>query len=289
MSERNVPLVLSRAEAGMEASPVDSGGKYYEHPGLPGKLLRWNNGIDHGDKTIPVFKSLLEELRDRYHIPVVQTDFVVSDSEQPASADVVIVSDKIDDAVPLERLQDPSEMPEEVVDEFDLLTQRIIAHLRDVYEQGGAFCTELYQYRQYVYSPSRPRGQRLILVDIEPIGFYYEPPNGGRIPGYGSIVLLESIADISNDLLVLEHQTHRELAAASEIIDLVSTIQNNGIASLEEAKQRIVAAIEQSDPGLLDPIRGTAACDYEDSLFADDFWFDTAESVDRALEKKRYI
>ncbi len=298
MNERKIPSVLTDAADALRVSNVDIHGKYYEHPSFPDKLIRWENYSYEDFRVIPTLKTLIQTLQETYHIPIVEPDFIISDrpiSEQaralglkPSTVDIITVSEKVADAVPVKALLEQDVAPE-VVHECDLLSQRMIAHLRNAYEQGGVYCSEFCHYSQYVYTPSASKGQRLVLVDVEPLGLMVEPSSYERIPGFVPVTMLDLLADMTHDIISLEEKSGIVLSAAIEMIDFVESIDHWGMSAIQEAKLRILAALETGDSKYLDAFMSMEGGFLnEDSILFGAVQYDTSEGIDRALENGRF-
>lgn len=291
MSNPDLPSFLAGAgEGDITPYPIRSASRFYEHVDAPDKLLRLDGHNYDMHKIFPYFAHYLEDLETIYGIPTVHPKFVVGAEPlapsaqalglKPNNIDVLTVVDRVD-GVPAEQVLEQETLDPSVVNEFDLLSQRMVAQLRDVYERGGFHCQDIYRYDQFVYDDSAAPGQQLVLVDVAPVGFAFHYPPDKRLAGSIPIMIAEVVSDMAEDVIKLEKKAGRELNAGSEIIDFVESIDSSGFHSMEETKLRIVRALEEQDTRLLEPIQNVE----EGGVLSEDYRFDSSDYVDHVLEK----
>lgn len=242
---------------------------------------------------MPLFKELLQKMDDVYDIPNVNPEFVITADPTSSLAgvrrgtpniEVIAVVDFVTDGQATHELLETAQLDESVADEFDVLSQKLVKHLRDTHTRGGLYCQEFYRYGQYVYSDMAPRHRKLILVDVEPIGFRIIPKPFERMSGSIPIDIIEAAAEIARDLIDLQSKTGIRLTAFNDLAAFVGSVENNGFPSMEEAKQRIFVALQQRTTEYLDVFDVA-----DDDLFSDVRKFNSSEYVHAALAEGRYL
>jgi hypothetical protein len=234
--------------------------RFYEHPSVDSKVVRWNEIDEASTAELTYITTLLKELEEKYHIPTVHSQYVVTGEEKSAGAKhfntpenktLMIVSDRITDAVSADTMLQAASN-KSVANEFDTLSTNMLRHLSDVSKDGGLFLGEFYHYDQFVYSPGASEGQRLILTDTEPIGARVLPPKHDRISGSTPVDLLPPLAGICLDILALEAVTGYDSMARSKLLEVVEKIDSYHSNEIQVAKLSIVRALDRADPSSLD-------------------------------------
>lgn len=287
MEKRKLPSTLTHLEGKLTQFDVEHKNKFYEHQDMPGKLIRLDKEAYETHKFLPYFKVFLKNIEEQFHIPTVHPEYAVTADVlpplarqlgmKPSNIDVVTVMDKIEGMPALEVLKQ-DEVPAEVVSEFDLLSQRMIEQLRHVYENGGFHCQEIYRYEQFMYSPAAKEGERLILVDVEPIGFYFHYPQSERAADAIPVEIIETVATITEDIVELEKKIGHKLAAHSAVVDFIASVDSNGFDSMEEAKRRILQALELQAIQPLEAFMGL-----DDGVFSKDWKHNSSIAVEWLL------
>lgn len=184
------------------------------HPDDPTKLVRFNKGFVAGREQlhdeVAGTQRVLEGL-SRYGIPHVNPVYM---SEETAyrwePADLIIVVDRLDNVRPYSEILGGENIPLEVVQEVDQLLCRLLGYVGEVLQQGGYIDTEMIRLDQFAYDASRPVGQKMILVDVEPIG------SGPVDPAK------ESIREgISEDVYPAGYPTKGAQTTARMIVDII--------------------------------------------------------------------
>jgi hypothetical protein len=151
--------------------------RYFTLAGQPDKLFRAYDADTEGLLKARYMNSLVTELEATWGIPTVHPHFVVTGEPQPEHVkelgwdpEMVVISmaDRIADAISVEQALVGARDDAEVTAEFEALDDKLLAYVTNLFEKGGLFLGELIHYHQFVYSPGASKGNRLILVDVEP-------------------------------------------------------------------------------------------------------------------------
>jgi len=301
MSIDKIPAAINKSDTAYEALPGKRDVLF--HPQDSTKLVRWSEHLYEEKDIVYPFKDHLDHLEKIYGIPNVHPQFVTSANSLPSAArsiglkpdiDIIAIVDRIEDGVTLEELIKVRALDEQKVQEYDLLAQRLIAHLQDIYENGGLFCTEFYHFHQYLYSDAAPAGKKLILVDIEPLGFKALPEPASRLEGGIPLDLVRVLVNLAQEVNELEHYTGMKLAATSELITLLELIESEGVSNIEEAKQRALETLDAHDTDIVEYFHKfgeTIKENREEGDDEDDLLLDTASlyQIDQCVPVKTYL
>lgn len=265
MSIDRIPAAINKADVTYESLTETDG--IYIHPEDSSKIVRWSEHVYDDLNNVYPLKDHLEHLERVYGIPNVHPQFALSENPLPSIArstavqpesHIVAVVDNIKDGATLENLIQTDTLNQEKIQEYDFLAQRLIAHLRDTYINGGLFCTEFYHYNQYLYSDSAPAGKKLILADIEPIGFNILPEPASRLSGGVPLQLIRAVVNFTKEVAELEHYTGTKLAASSELIELLELIESEGLSVIEEARLNALQLLDAHELDVIDYFRQSA-------------------------------
>jgi len=245
-------------------------GKFYTHEDFPDKVVRIERDLPEDDVyRVPYAKQLLDDLEHRYSIPTVHTQFIIAGKGMPehlkntdmpksiyARYDLVQVSDRIGNHVSVDDALEEARENAVVANEFDLLSSKILRHLEIVLDRGGVLASEYYHYHQYVFSLSANEGERLVLVDTEPIHIFALGEPHSRMPGSVPTGLLTILASCAQDIIRLEKRTGRPSKSRGQVLNMLAKIDSEGHEEVEVLKFAIVKAFDEGDSELLDIVHG---------------------------------
>lgn len=244
MSERIPPHALKPGLEHIEGFKAP----FYHYPDLPDKIVRWEEDTLGAEEYLPYVYDLLFDLEDRYGIPTVHTQFAIV-GKNGLDVTVAQISDKITDAVPVKRVLDQASHPS-MEYELDDLSCRQLQHIGDVVRYGGVYIAEYYPYHQYVYSPSKKPGKRLILVDTDPLAVTVEPIPGERMPGAAPVEIISLLLSMTADIISLEKRTGHKSTAGQKLRALTYEIDSGNQRIVEQALLAIRTSLDNLDETL---------------------------------------
>jgi hypothetical protein len=197
-----------------------------EHPDDSSKLVRTTDGLycnqeDMGEH-VRITQQVLQGLKD-HGINHVNPSYIDESSEQ-GKPYLLIVVDKLKDFEPYSKLIDRGDLTSEQAHEADLALNHMFSFLEQAMSENGYIDTEMMHLEQFVYDPSQLKGQKIVLVDVEPIGGEkVDMKEDSMEHGYPSSLAI-TVAKLAADAINLARKTgyHVEsLQKAAEIIDLL--------------------------------------------------------------------
>ncbi len=221
---------------------------FYHYPDMPDKIVRWEEDTIGVEETLPYVRDLLSDLEDNYGIPTVHTQFAIV-GKNGRDITVAQISDKITDAAPVKSVLDQASHPS-MEYELDDLSCRQLQHIGDILRYGGVYTAEYYPYHQYVYSPSKKPGKRLILVDTDPLAITVEPIPIERTAGAAPVGIVSMLLSITEDVISLEKITGRRSRAGRKLRELVDEIDSGNQRIVEQALLAIRTSLDNLDETL---------------------------------------
>lgn len=162
---------------GLEPAPYDwARPNFYVHPDHPGLLIRHHQEASSGfdlEQDGYVFywhaavREGLQQLDQVHGIPNAGFDVLT------VPPDVYIVTHIIADGVNLETLAINGMVNADAAEEIDKAYCGLVDYTNNLIENGGYYIYDTIDPSQMVYSPSAPKGRRVILVDTNADGPNY--------------------------------------------------------------------------------------------------------------------
>ena len=196
-----------------------------EHPDDPSKLIRTTDEglyLDQRDmdEQVRMTQQVLHDLKN-HGINHVNPSYIDETSEG-GEPYLLIVVDKLKDFEPYSKLIGSGNLTPEEIHEADLALSHMFDFLGQAMDENGHIDIEMMRLGQFVYDPSQPEGQKMVLVDVEPVGGReIDMAEDSMMRGYPS-ALATATAKLAADTVNLASKTGASvdsLQKAAEIIE----------------------------------------------------------------------
>lgn len=196
-----------------------------EHPDDPSKLIRTTDEglyVDQYDmdEQVRITQQVLHDLKS-HGINHVNPSYIDETSEDGEPC-LLIVVDKLKDFEPYSKLIGSGNLTPEQIHEADLALGHMFDFLGQAMNENGHIDIEMMRLGQFVYDPSQPEGQKMVLVDVEPVGGReIDMAEDSMMRGYPS-ALATATAKLVADTVNLANKTGASVGSlqkAAEIIE----------------------------------------------------------------------
>lgn len=232
---------------------------FYIHPDYPDILVRHTIAI--GEKYVAgmaidnqVATETAKTLWENHGIPCLTTELLVDPTPRDNSGprhnhyDTFHIADIIHDGIDLERLVQRGQFTSEVFAEADRVYCGLIDWIQTLMFEGGFFMDDITGLSQFIYSPSRPEGQRVVLVDTVTDGFKYVAPADGPNAVANIAKLMDYLVFNVAESLIEMRAAGRSGAAIERMYEFLATIPQAS-PEIVRAVEVIKWHLEQGRPG----------------------------------------
>lgn len=203
-----------------------------EHPDDPTKLVRTtNSGLFQDkfemDKDVKIIQHILQKLEEQ-GINHVNPSYIdeTSESGQPY---LLIVVDRLHDATDYSKLIENGNLTDDQREEADYALGHMYGFLKQAVEDEDYVDEEMLRLDQFVYDQSQPKGKRMVLVDVEPIGGT-EINMSQDSMDHGYPTALASITtQLVADTVELAKKTGATLESTQSAIEVIKMLPGNSV------------------------------------------------------------
>lgn len=196
-----------------------------EHPDDPSKLIRTTDEglyVDQHDmdEQVRITQQVLHDLKS-HGINHVNPSYI-NETQDGGEPCLLIVVDKLKDFEPYSKLIGNGNLTSDQIHEADLALGSMFDFLGRMMDEDGYIDIEMMRLGQFVYDPSQPEGQKMVLVDVEPVGGRkVDMAEDSMEEGYPSS-LATAVAKLTADTVNLANKTGADIDSirkATEIIE----------------------------------------------------------------------
>lgn len=258
--------------------PQPQGRNFLIHPDDPSKLIRFNSAFaaDESElnERVAGTQRVIADL-SRYGIPHVNPIYINGGGGHEGP-DLIIVVDRLDNAHSYDQIVSGNNLNSQIAGEVDLTLCRMLEHVGTVVQQGGFVDTEMMRLDQFAYDSSRPTGQKMVLVDVEPLGAGEVEPlaesiqEGEYYPGGYPTDATQTTARLIVDMIELAQKIDYPFKSFQVAADIVGLLPGNS-PQTNTAKELLLTALDNRE--VSQEIFNLAICekiDYTDWLYGDD-------------------
>lgn len=239
--------------------PLKLGGrrnKFFRHPAYPGKIIR--HAREHNHPAEAAFHDRYQQrelaaLKDDYGISHLSYELItkpVMGREPPL--DVFAVVDYVADGVGFDEIMKGANVEvadrEEMAEEIDFVAARLLDYIRDKALNGGIINKELLGLTQFLYAPSRPRGERFVLADVDPYAHVLKKPEANVFYANEWAAIGELLRRLTVELLLAEQAVGRTFLARHELERAVDVLPTAIFPAIDHLRQDILHSLEINDP-----------------------------------------
>lgn len=227
------------------------------HPDDPSKIIRYTsdragNAYDKEemDEKVANTQRVLDNLT-RHNIPHVNPMFIDETNAQ-GQPSLMIVADRLTNVRSYtEDIISAESVAPDVAREADVVLERLFNCVNTATQEGGYLDREMMGLGQFVYDDSRPVGQKMVLIDVEPLGASKVDPFEESIrEGYPEgTCALSTTARLSVNAIRLAQKTDyhvQSLRAAARVIEILPGNSENTNA----AKMALLDALDKKTVSL---------------------------------------
>lgn len=220
----------------------------------------------------------LNDLSSQYGIAYAQHQNILGPGE---GGDVRLYqyTEYIEDGVGFGNLEKIGVIGDEVAYEIDRTTDGLARHIGDVAVHGGILNPEYMRLAQFVISPSKPQGERMILVDVEPMSpQVVAKPELRRESGEDIMPIVTSTAVLLRDFLSVKPYTDYDFSAVESMRQTINMI-HGGDSVFERVRNDLLQALNTGDTSIVDRLLEL----YEDEEETPDAYWEQYVGTHRAV------
>jgi hypothetical protein len=226
------------------------------HPDDPSKIIRYTSDRasdaydkEEMDEKVANTQHVLDNLT-RHNVPHVNPLFIDETNNQGQPSLMIVVNRLTNVRSYTEDIISAESVAPDVAREADLVLERLFDCVDSAVQQGGYLDREMMGLGQFIYDDSRPVGQKMVLIDVEPIGARKVDPLEESIrEGYPEgTCALSTTARLSVNAIRLAQKTSypvQSLEAAARVIEMLPGNSENTnaakIALLDALDKKIVS------------------------------------------------
>mgnify|MGYP000524790496 CR=1 FL=1 len=220
-----------------------------EHPDDPTRLIRttdeglYINKADM-DAQVTIAQYVLEELKE-HSVNHVNPTFIdeTSDSGEPY---MLITVDELTDATAYRELIRNDSLTPDQAQEADHALCGMLEYLKDVVHNDGYYDPEMMNLDQFAYCPSLPNGQKMVLVDVEPIGGKVFNPDEDSIEFGCASDFAATVATLITDAITLSNKSKRPIKSLRKAAEIVLLLPGESEMT-EKLKSDLLQAIDSCE------------------------------------------
>lgn len=241
----------------------------------------------------------LDILQNKYGVTHVDYQDIIGEDER-GSINVYQHVELIKDAVSVKELLSRSEIETGDADEIEKTAAGLALHIRDTLNDGGIISPEFTRIEQFIVSPSRPNGNKMVLVDVSPMNpQVVTRKEQQHETGKDSVPAVNALAVLIDEYIVFRSKaaTHRTYAEDA-LQEAVDAIKGNDPA-IERIKKDFLHMIATGDVAAMQDIKAIVGDEDDNGEEVDAYWdrfvtrtsggskyvdtFDSIESVERYI------
>jgi len=220
-----------------------------EHPDDPSKLIRTTDEglyFDQNDmnEQVRITQHILHDLKSR-GINHVNPSYI-NETQDGGEPCLLIVVDKLKDFEPYSKLIGSGNLTPEQIHEADLALGHMFDFLGQAMNENGHIDIEMMRLGQFVYDPSQAEGQKMVLVDVEPVGGVKIDMNEDSMEhGYPS-TLATATAKLVTDTVNLANKTGADVGSLQKAAEIIERLPGDS-EQTNHMKSILFAALDNRE------------------------------------------
>lgn len=236
----SLPFIIDNYIEGLRPSTDIPGnwGEIYEHPDLPGHLIRVERDYESREEAslaAECSRDNVRELRDTYGVPI--TEFqqdIGPDREEPGYFNVYTLVPRYESVVSFEHVAQHAADNPALVQELDVIGEKLLAHIEAVIENGGIINDERLSLRQFGFVPEL--GQ-VVMIDMDT-----RQPEVVARPEfrseYGNDTLIHKLGEMGRSIMELQRASpDLELGSAARLREVLDSVPDRGVEAIQILKE----------------------------------------------------
>lgn len=220
-----------------------------EHPDDPSKLIRTTDEgiyVDQYDmdEQVRITQQVLHDLKS-HGINHVNPSYI-NETQDGGEPCLLIVVDKLKDFEPYSKLIGSGNLTPEQIHEADLALGHMFDFLGQAMNENGHIDIEMMRLGQFVYDPSQAEGQKMVLVDVEPVGGVKIDMNEDSMEhGYPS-TLATATAKLVTDTVNLANKTGADVGSLQKAAEIIERLPGDS-EQTNHMKSILFAALDNRE------------------------------------------
>lgn len=170
----------------------------------------------------------------------------IDDTREDGEPYHLAVVDRLNNVRPYDEIIASFELSIDQIEEANLAIGHMLSYAMQTIHKGGYIDPEMMHLSQFVYDSLRPRGEKMVLVDVEAIGASKVDSTGDSIENGLPTALLRTVAELCVDIINLAKKSERQPTSLQSAIAVIKALPGES-SETNDAKEVLLEALATND------------------------------------------